>query len=178
MRTVCQRDKLWGSNRSPFYFQVHTKAPEDGVESVRLFNPPEEFVVKQPVIREVKSLYMSCDRIGNLLLAKFAYQGAKDSCVFIPASIVFWLLEHMPVNQDPALRAPPVLPQIFQEDWDDMATPRVLSVQCKQFQDAIRMTMELDRKPNLTVLLDRSNIELMRQMMMSYSKDLINLDAA
>lgn len=134
--------------------------------------------MKQPVIREVKSLYMSCDRIGNILLAKFACQGAKDVCVYFPASIIFWLLEHMPVNQDPSLRPPPTLPQIFQEDWDEPSTPRVLSVQCKQFQDAIRMTMELDTKPNLTVLLNRSNVELMRQIMQSYSKDLINLDAA
>lgn len=119
---------------------------------------------------------MSCDTVGNLLLAKFAYEAGKDSSVFLPASIVFWLLDHMPVNQDPGLKQPPAPPQIFQEDWD-LATPRVISVQCKQFPDAIRMTMDLERKPDLIVLLDRANVELMRQIMAHYRKDLINLDA-
>jgi hypothetical protein len=120
---------------------------------------------------------MSCDPVGNLLLAKFAFHGGKDSCVFIPASIVFWLLEHMPVNQDPNLQQPPGPPQIIQQDWDDFTTPRALNVQCKQFQDAIRMALELDRKPGLTILMDRANVELMRQIMGYYRKDLINLDA-
>lgn len=120
---------------------------------------------------------MSCDPVGNLLLVKFSYATGKDSSVFVPASIVFWLLQHMPVNQDPHLQQPIGAPQIVQEDWDDMATPRALSVQCKQFQDAVRMTLELDRKQKLTVLLDRGNVELMRQIMGHYSSDLINLDA-
>lgn len=120
---------------------------------------------------------MSCDPVGNLLLAKFSYATGKDSCVFVPASIVFWLLQHMPVNQDPELQQPMGAPQIVQQDWDDRVTPRALSVQCKQFQDAVRMTLELDRKPNLVVLLDRGNVELMRQIMGYYAADLINLDA-
>ena len=119
---------------------------------------------------------MSCDTVGNLLMAKFSCQGAKDSCVFIPASIVFWLLEHMPVNQDPILRPPSAMPPITQQDWDS-DNPRAFSVQCKQFAESIRMTLELDRKPDLTVLLDRANVELMRQIMAHYSADLINLDA-
>jgi hypothetical protein len=41
----------------------------------------------------------------------------------------------------------------------------------------ISMTYNLDRKPDLTVVLDRSNVELMRQIMLAYSKDLIDLDA-
>ena len=133
--------------------------------------------MKQAVIREVKSMYMSCDPVGNLLLAKFSYRGAKDNCVFLPASIVFWLLAHLPVNQDPRLQPPPVLPSVDPQDWDIEATPRVLSVQCKQFQDAIRMTLELDRKQNLTILLNRSNVELMRQMMEAYRVNLMDLDA-
>jgi hypothetical protein len=40
------------------------------------------------------------------------------------------------------------------------------------------MTYVLDRELNLTVLLDRANIELMRQILQSYAKDLIDLDAA
>ena len=136
-----------------------------------------KYVVKQAVIRQVKSMSMSCDTVGNLLLVKFSYTSGKDSSVFVPASIVFWLLDHMPVNQDPDLKQPMGAPQIYREDWDDVATPRALSVQCKQFADAIRITMELDRKPGLTVLLDRGNVELMRQIMGHYRKDLINLDA-
>lgn len=131
--------------------------------------------MKQAVIRQVKSMYLSCDPIGNLLLAKFSFEGGKDACVFIPASVVFWLLAHLPVNQDPELLPPPNLPRIYQEDWDDVVNPRVLSVQCKQFDDAIRMTMELDRASNLTVILNRANVELMRQMMEGYRGDLMDL---
>jgi hypothetical protein len=120
-------------------------------------------------------MYLSCDPIGNLLLAKFSFEGGKDACVFIPASVVFWLLAHLPVNQDPELLPPPNLPRIHQEDWDDVVNPRVLSVQCKQFDDAIRMTMELDRASNLTVILNRANVELMRQMMEGYRGDLMDL---
>lgn len=131
--------------------------------------------MKQPVIRQVKSLYLSCDPVGNLLLAKFSYHGGKDSCVFIPASVVFWLLQHLPINQDPKLRPPATLPTVYREDWDDSATPRVRTVQCKQFADAIRMTLDLDRKPDLMVILDRANVELLRQMMESYRVDLMDL---
>jgi hypothetical protein len=150
----------------------------DGVESTRIFNLPWGiFVVKQAVIRQVKSMSMSCDQVGNLLLAKYSFQGGKDARVVIPASIVFWLLNHLPVNQDPSLQPPRNIPQITHEDWDDPTTPRALSVQCKQFLDAIRMTFEFDQKSDLTVLMDRSNVELMRQMMENYRKDLIDLDA-
>ena len=133
--------------------------------------------MKEAVIRQVKSMSMSCDRVGNSLLAKFSTQGATDVGLHIPATIVFWLLKHLPVNQDPNLLQPPAPPPIYQQDWDDRVTPRALSVQCRQFNDFIRMTFELDRKPNLTVLLDRGNVELMRQIMEHYQGDLINLDA-
>ena len=39
------------------------------------------------------------------------------------------------------------------------------------------MTFALETKPDLTVVLDRGNVELMRQIMAMYSKDLIDLDA-
>lgn len=120
---------------------------------------------------------MSCDRVGNLLLAKFSAHGAKDSCVFIPASIVFWLLKHLPANQDPNLQPPPAGPAIDQWDWDNPQTPSAQSVRCKEMPGAIRMTFNLDRKPDLTVVLDRSNVELLRQVMLLYRKDLIDLDA-
>jgi hypothetical protein len=120
---------------------------------------------------------MSCDRIGNLLLAKFSAHGAPDTCVVIPATIVFWLLKHLPVNQDPNLLPPPSQPQITQWDWDDPSVPRAQSVNCREFPDAIRMTFHIDRKADLTLVLDRSNIELIRQVMLSYGKDLIDLDA-
>ena len=120
---------------------------------------------------------MSCDTVGNLLLAKFSYEGGKDSCLILPATMVFWLLDHMPVNQDPSLKQPPPPPVITQEDWDLQNTPRAFTVQCKEFPQAIRMTFELDRKPGLVLLLNASNVELMRQIMVHYYKDLINLDA-
>ena len=120
---------------------------------------------------------MSCDKVGNLLLAKFSCEGANDTSVFIPASIVFWLLEHFPVNQDPSLRAPVGVTRITQQDWDADGIPRALSVNCKQFAQALRMTFELERKAGLTVLLDRANGELMRQVLEHFRKDLIDLDA-
>jgi hypothetical protein len=120
---------------------------------------------------------MSCDRVGNLLLTKFSCQGATDVAVFVPASIVFWLLKHLPVNQDPNLQPPPPGPQITQWDWDHPNIPRAFTVQCKVLPGKISMTYNLDRKPDLTVVLDRSNVELMRQIMLTYSRDLIDLDA-
>jgi hypothetical protein len=130
------------------------------------------------VIRQVKSLSMSCDRIGNLVLAKFSSHGASDVCIHIPAQIVFWLLKHMPVNQDPRLQAPPAPPRIDQRDWDNPDTPRALTLNCKELPGTLRMSFNLDRKPDLTLVLDRSNVELLRQLMLAYSKDLIDLDAA
>ena len=128
------------------------------------------------VFRQVKSMHMSLDAVGNLLLAKFSFQGGQDACVLVPASIVFWMLRHLPVNQDPTLPPPPPGPQMYREDWD-FDTPRVMSVNCQQFQDALRVTFELSRKPDLTVLFDRSNIELMRRFFSAYSTDLMDLDA-
>lgn len=132
----------------------------------------------KPVIRQVKSLSLSCDRIGNLLLAKFSAHGASDVCIHIPAQIVFWLLKHIPANQDPRLPMPPAPPQIDQRDWDNPYTPRALTVNCKEMPGMLRMTFVLDSKPDLTVVLDRSNVEMLRQVMMLYTKDLIDLDAA
>jgi len=134
--------------------------------------------VKSAVIREVKSMSMSCDRVGNLLLAKFSAEGATDTCIQIPASIVFWLLKHLPVNQDPALPPPPAPPQITQRDWDNPGVPRAQSVQCKEFPGKLRMTFHTGATQDLTLVLDRSNVELMRQVMQFYAPDLIDLDAA
>ena len=120
---------------------------------------------------------MSCDQVGNLLLVKFLFEGNRGARLFVPASIVFWLLKHLPVNQDPSLQPPRDIPHITQEDWDDHNAPRALSVQCKQFPDAIRMTFEIDQRTSHTVLLNRSNVELMRQMMENYRGDLMDLDA-
>ena len=121
---------------------------------------------------------MSCDKVGNLLLTKFSTKGASDLCIQLPATIVFWLLKHLPVNRDPQLAAPPAPPpQITQNDWDNPYTPRAQYVQCKEMKGAIRMTFVLDSKQDLTVVLDRSNVELMRQVMAMYAKDLIDLDA-
>lgn len=120
---------------------------------------------------------MSCDPVGNQLLAKFSYQGGKESCLFLSAAMVFWLLEHIPVNGDPSLKIPPAPPTIYQEDWDERATPRAFTVQCKEFPEAIRMSFELDRKPGLVLLLDPANVELMRQILAHYHDALMNLDA-
>jgi hypothetical protein len=135
-------------------------------------------VVKEAVIRQVKSMSMSCDRVGNSLLAKFSTEGAGDVCLHIPASIVFWLLKHMPVNQDPALQPPPGQPpQLTQYDWDNPNNPRALTLSCRELPGKLRMAFNLDRTPNLVLVLDRSNVELMRQIMAAYSRDLIDLDA-
>ena len=120
---------------------------------------------------------MSCDRVGNLLLAKFSTKGASDLCIQVPATIVFWLLKHLPVNRDPELAAPPTPPVITQQDWDNPYTPRAEYVMCKELPGAIRMHFALNSKEDLTVVLDRGNVELMRQVMTMYSKDLIDLDA-
>jgi hypothetical protein len=120
---------------------------------------------------------MSCDRVGNLLLAKFSAQGANDTCIVIPASIVFFLLKNLPVNQDPALQAPPAAPQITQWDWDNPNQPRAFTVNCKVLPGKISMTFNLDVKPDLTLVLDRSNVELMRQILYAYSQDLIDLES-
>lgn len=176
---VGQQRIIPGSASSPFYFHYPTKMPGGWgrIDAPFQSTLQGKYVVKQAVIRQVKSMSMSCDTVGNLLLAKFSYAAGKESKAIIPASIVFWLLEHIPQNQDPTLQAPVGGPRITQDDWDDAGTPRALSVQCKQLPDALRMTMELDRKPDLTILLDRGNVELMRQIMMHYREDLINLDA-
>jgi hypothetical protein len=133
-------------------------------------------VAKSMPIREVRSMTMSCDPVGNLLLLKMAFNGGKEACVYLPAHIVFWLLKHLPVNQDPNLPPPPELPQVYAQDWDDNFTPRVFTVQCKQFADAIRMTIEFDdQRPDLPVLMNRTNVELMRQFMMTYKDSLMDL---
>jgi hypothetical protein len=131
------------------------------------------------VIRQVKTMSMSCDKVGNLLLAKFSTVGASDVCIQIPANIVFWLLKHVPPNRDPSLQPPRVNPPVIeQRDWDNPNTPRALYVNCKELPGILRMTFALDRKPDLTVVLDRSNVELMRQIMILYANELIDLDAA
>lgn len=131
--------------------------------------------MKQAVIRQVKSISMQCDKVGNVLLAKFSAHGASDVRIVIPASIVFWLLKHLPVNQDPTLRPPPAPSPIVQEDWN---APRAASVQCKEFPGALRMNFQAENmKQDLTVMLDRSNVELLRQILEAYRHDLIDLDA-
>ena len=132
-------------------------------------------MAKQAVIREVKSMTLSCDKVGNILLVKFSMMNGPTACVMMPAHIVFWLLEHIPVNQDPNLPPPAPYPEILQEDWDDRRTARVMTVQCKQFADAIRMDLELDRTPHLSVLLNRTNVELLRQYLENYRGSLMDL---
>lgn len=134
--------------------------------------------MKQALIRQVKSLHIACDQVGNAVLAKFACNDARDVSVLMPATVVFWLLKHIPVNQDPQLQRPPAPPAIEHREWDDAITPRVQSVQCKQFADGVRMTLELNLGPDLGLLLDASNLELMRRMLEAYRENLMDLDAA
>ena len=133
--------------------------------------------MKEVVIRQVKSLSMSCDRVGNSLLAKFSAHGAGDVCLHIPASIVFWLNKHLPVNQDPRLQPPPAPPQIGQADWENPNNPRAISLNCRELPGKLRMQFNLDRKPDLVLVLDRGNVELLRQILIMYSRELIDLDA-
>ena len=133
--------------------------------------------MKSAVIRQVKTMSMSCDRVGNLLLTKFVAEGASDICMVMPASIVFFLIKNLPVNQDPALQPPPPGPQITQWDWDSQNNPRAYTVQCKVLPGKISMTFNLEQKNDLTLVLDRSNVELMRQILLAYSQDLMDLDA-
>ena len=134
--------------------------------------------MKQAVIRKVRTMNVGCDKVGNLLLMKFSCEGStKDITVFVPSGVVFGLLQYLAPNQDPNLMAPPPGPAIAEWDWDPRVTPRCLTVNCNDTDLAFRMTMELDRKPDLTVVLDASNLELMRRFFVAYSKDLINLDA-
>ena len=64
-----------------------------------------------------------------------------------------------------------------QQDWDNPYTPRAEYVQCKELRGQLRMNFVSNAKEDLTVVLDRSNVELMRQIMLMYSNDLIDLDA-
>lgn len=134
--------------------------------------------MKQPVIRQVKSLHVGCDKVGNLLLAKFSCIGAADVSVILSASTVFWLLRHLPANRNPDLQPPPAGPVLLEHEWDDVHTPRVLSVQGKQMANSLRLLLELNRKTDLSLLLDASNVELLRSMLAVYQNDLIDLDAA
>ncbi|MES2127423.1 MAG: hypothetical protein V4463_09150 [Pseudomonadota bacterium] len=133
--------------------------------------------MKQPVVRIVRSLFMACDPIGNVLLAKFTFDTGRPVSVFLPSHIVFWLLRHVPVNQDPQLQPPPQAEPITEYEWHSDNSPTVLTLNCNQFQDALRMTMELDNRAELTFLLNRSNIEMLRQLLELYRTQLVDLDA-
>ena len=132
-------------------------------------------MAKQAPVREVKSMGISCDSVGNMLLIKFSFTSGKDGTVYLPAHIVFWLLNHLPVNQDPELQPPPPPPPIYDQDWNDDITPRVGAMQCKQFPDALRMTLQLERGADMVILLNRNNVELMRQFMETYRGSLMDL---
>ncbi|UGQ44991.1 hypothetical protein [Massilia endophytica] len=132
--------------------------------------------MKQTAVRQVKSSFTMADLVGNALVVKFTYTDNKASSVIFPGSIVLWLLRHIPVNQNPDLKQPPEPQPLFREEWDDAVTPRVLSVQCKQFEDGVRMNLELNRKPDLSLLLDAGNLELIRQVFGMYANELVNID--
>lgn len=120
---------------------------------------------------------MSCDKVGNSLLIKFSAQGAGDIGLHVSASIVFWLLKHLPVNQDPNLQPPPAPPAITDADWRNPANGRALYLKCRELPGKLRMAFTLERGPEHVMILDRSNVELMRQVLTLYSHELIDLDA-
>jgi hypothetical protein len=165
----------WGA-RLPVLFPFYTKMACGCGKIWSPFQSARGIVVKQVVIREVKSMTMSCDPVGNVILVKFSAVGAKDVCLVIPASIVFWLLHHIPVNQNPALKEPPTGPVIHPEDWHHPELPRAVRLNCQTFTDRLRMEFETEVRPNITLLLNLSNIELLRQYLANYSQNLMNTD--
>jgi hypothetical protein len=132
--------------------------------------------VKQTVVRQVKSSFTAADVVGNALHVKFTYMDNKTSIVVFPGSIVLWLLRHIPAANLDAVAQPPEPVPMFREEWYLPGTPRVLSVQCKQFADGVRMTLETDVKPNLNLLLNAGNLELLRQVFGGYAPQLVNID--
>ena len=119
-------------------------------------------------------MHMHCDRVGNILLAKFACKAARDCLVIFPASVVFWLLEHVPPTAQPLSAPPSGMPAISQDDWQ-RDIPRVLSVNCLLSKEGLRMTMKLDAHADITLLLSQQNVELMRQLMLVYRADLMDV---
>ena len=128
--------------------------------------------MKHTLVRQVKSLHIHCDKVGNVLLAKFACKDAHDCLVFLPASVVFWLVENLPST--PGLAQPANMPVIAQDDWQ-LSVPRVLSVNCLLSNEGMRMAMKLEGKTDLTVLLDPPCIELLRQLLLAYRGDLLDV---
>lgn len=128
--------------------------------------------MKQTIVRQVKSLHIHCDKVGNVLLAKFSCRDAQDCVVFIPAGVVFWLVDNLPVT--PGLPQPTAMPNIHAHDWQ-ANVPRVVSLNCLLSNEGMRMAMKLDGKSDLTLLLDPSGIELLRQLLLAYRADLLDV---
>ncbi len=128
--------------------------------------------MKHTIVRQVKALHIHCDKVGNVLLAKFTCKDAQDCAVFIPASVVFWLVDNLPAT--PGLPQPAGMPVIHSHDWD-LSVPRVLSVNCLLSNEGMRMAMKLEGKSDLTLLLDPPGIELLRQLLLAYRGDLLDV---
>ena len=128
--------------------------------------------MKHTIVRQVKALHIHCDKVGNVLLAKFACKDAQDCAVFIPASVVFWLVDNLPAT--PGLPQPAGMPTIHAHDWN-LSVPRVLSVNCLLSNEGMRMSMKLEGKSDLTLLLDPPGIELLRQLLLAYRGDLLDV---
>ena len=132
--------------------------------------------MKQTVVRQVKSSFIAADAVGNALHVKFTYMDDKTSIVIFPGSIVLWLLRHIPVANTAVVAQPPEPVPMFRDEWYLPGTPRVLAVQCKQFADGVRMTLETDIKPDMNLLINAGNLELLRQVFELYSPQLVNID--
>ncbi len=132
--------------------------------------------MKQAVVRQANGITASCDPGGNIALIKFSTVGAPDTCLILPSTVVYWLIENLPVNQIPDLQPPPMGPRIVREDWDLEMTPHVLAVQASLADPLSRFKFEVNRRPHVTMMLDRSHIEMLRQLMELSGKDLVKLD--
>ena len=85
---------------------------------------------------------------------------------------VLMLVENLPST--PGLAQPANMPVIAQDDWQ-LSVPRVLSVNCLLSNEGMRMAMKLEGKTDLTVLLDPPCIELLRQLLLAYRGDLLDV---
>ena len=130
--------------------------------------------MKPVIVREVRSMQIHCDRVGNLLLAKFTCKGARDFLVFFPAAVVFWLLDNVPPTKHTFTAPPHGMPTISREDWS-LAVPRVERVLCQILGQGLRLKLELDARADLTLMLNPYGIELMRQLMLAYRGDLLDV---
>ena len=142
---------------------------------------PPRLLVVQPAIRDTREF--AAGRVKHVMAA--VLEGVSEGPdAELAETYVRWMAEHVPGMR--RLKTHAKAADVVHLQWLSVPDldrfllpprPRAFTVQCKVLPGKISMTYNLDRKPDLTVVLDRSNVELMRQIMLAYSKDLIDLDA-